>query len=166
MIQVHVNIVRIAYKAYKRIIIIIIHLRKDKMFFFYDYTVWVRVLNVCICLCAGAWQWFLVCVCQQCCGCPQWGVYTKWVGKALAPALHQRQYWLEAWECLCSQSSLDSWQWARARGDTAESNQQPSAAKCFVAGGMCLNPDLRATHCSALERSCPNGSNLPWSSSN
>lgn len=47
---------------------------------------------------------------------PSGGVYTKWARKVLAPTLYQRQYWLEAWECLCGQSSLDSRQWASAQG--------------------------------------------------
>lgn len=47
---------------------------------------------------------------------PSGGVYTKWARKVLDPALYQRQYWLEAWECLCGQSSLDSRQWASAQG--------------------------------------------------
>lgn len=55
-------------------------------------------------------------VCRRWSGRPPWGVHTKWVRRVLAPALHQRQYWLEAWEYLCSQSSLESWQWARAWG--------------------------------------------------
>lgn len=47
---------------------------------------------------------------------PSGGVYTKWARKVLAPALYQRQYWLEARKCLCGQSSLDSRQWASAQG--------------------------------------------------
>lgn len=116
-----------------------------------------------MCLCACVTVVFRLSVCQWRSGCPQWGVFTKRVRKVLAPALHQRQYWLKAWDCLCSQSSLDGWQCARTRGDAAESNQQPAGVKCFVAGGMCLNSDLRTTHRSALEWPCPNSSSLPRS---
>lgn len=122
-------------------------------------------MSMCVCVCVAVCLWlilvFSLSVCQWRSGCPQWGVYTKWVRKVLAPALHQRLYWLKAWDCLCSQSSLDSWQWAWARGDIAESNQQPTRVKCFDAGGMCLNS--RTAHYSALKQSCPNGSTLPWS---
>lgn len=54
----------------------------------------VHALNVFMspCVCLRLTVVFSLSVCQWRSGCPQWGVYTKWARKVLAPALHQRQY--------------------------------------------------------------------------